>query len=82
MGNSDISKDDEKTCPYIKRQHYKRGLCQLRVTDEEGKPIKAEAGDGVINLCSLNDKMCLLEFDFECDNYKEWLEGTAKKTNP
>ena len=52
--------------------------CGLRITDEEGKPIKAEAGDGVINTCSLNDRMCLLEFDFECDTYKEWLERSNK----
>ena len=79
--SSDISKDNEKSCLYIKRRHYKRGLCQSRVTDEGGEPIKAEAADGVINLCSLNDKMCLLEFDFECDTHKEWLDE-AKNTNP
>jgi len=74
--SSDIRKDDEKNCPYIKIGHYKGGVCQLRVTDESGEPIKAEAADGVINLCSLSSKMCLLEFDFECDTYKEWLKGS------
>ena len=79
MNNSGIPKDEEKNCPYIKRKYYKKGLCQLRVTDESGEPIKAEAGDGVINLCSLNDKMCLLEFDFECDTYQEWLNKEGKR---
>jgi len=78
--SSDIRTDSEKNCPYIKKQHYKRGLCQLRVTDEGGKPIEAEAGDGVVNLCSLNDKMCLLEFDFECDTFKEWLKEVENTT--
>lgn len=73
-----ISREDGKNCLYIKSQYYKSGICQLRVTDAEGKPIKAEAGDGVINTCSLNDRMCLLEFDFECDTYKEWLERSNK----
>lgn len=80
MSDSGIPRDDEKNCPYIKRQYYKKGVCQLRVTSGGAKPIKAEVADGVINLCSLNDKMCLLEFDFECDTYKEWLEGANNAT--
>lgn len=75
MSNLDVSEADEKKCPYINPRYYKKSICQLRVTDEEGNPIKAEAGDGVINLCSQNDRMCLLDFDFECDTYKKWLEG-------
>ena len=80
MNGSDIPSDDKKNCPYIKTQYYKKGICQLRVTGAGGEPIKAEAADGVINLCSLNDKMCLLESDFECDTYKEWLKGANNAT--
>jgi hypothetical protein len=78
VSTPDVSKAEEKKCPYIKVQYYKKTLCQLRLTDEDGNPIKAEAGDGIINLCSQTDKMCLLEFNFGCDTYNKWLEGAGE----
>jgi len=65
----------EKECPHITKKYYKKGICQLRVTDDDGREIKAEEGDGVVRMCLMNDSMCLLEFGFECDTYQKWLKG-------
>ena len=69
MSSSGMPEDAEKNCPYIKKKYWKTGICQLVLT-EVGEP-----GDDSVNVCSLNDKICHLEFDLECDTYKEWLEN-------
>ena len=75
MSSSGMPSETEQNCPYIKKKYWKPGICQL-VMSEVG-----EEGDDSVNACSINDKICQLEFGFECDTYKEWLEKTSS-ANP